>query len=307
MFLKLTSFVFLSSLASYFSFLENRPTTTLSQVTDSIYAPGTKPTQISNQFKFTEGPAVDKEGNVYFTDQPNDKIWKYGTDGQLTLFMDKAGRSNGLYFDAKGNLLACADEENQLWSITPDKKITVLIKDFDGKLFNGPNDLWIHPKGGIYFTDPLYKRPYWKESVVHELKESVYYLPKGKKKPIVVDADVEKPNGIIGSPDGKYLYVADAKAGKTYKYEIGKNGLLKNRVLFVNRGSDGMTIDNRGNIYLTGKGVAAYNSKGEKIAQINIPASWTANVTFGGKDRSKLFITAMDGVYVMDMLVRGVW
>jgi gluconolactonase len=285
------------------------PTKLLAQssvpATDSLWAPGTKPKQISTQFKFTEGPAADEQGNIYFTDQPNDKIWKYDTNGQLTLFMDKAGRSNGLYFDKKGNLIACADEQNQLWSISPDKKVTVLLKDLEGKFFNGPNDLWIHPKGGIYFTDPLYKRPYWNESTPHEMKQQVYYLPKGKNKPVSVDADVVQPNGIIGTPDGKYLFVADIGANKTYKYEIGKDGMLQNRKLFVNQGSDGMTLDNRGNVYLTGRGVTVYNPAGEKIAHINIPAGWTANVTFGGKDKSKLFITAMEGVYEMPMQVAG--
>ena len=126
-----------------------------------IIAENAKPTLVSNQFKFTEGPAVDKKGNVFFTDQPNDKIWKYSTDKKLSVFLDKTGRSNGMYFDKKGNLLTAADEKNELWSISPDKKITVLLDNYQGKLFNGPNDLWIDPKGGIYFTDPYYQRPYW--------------------------------------------------------------------------------------------------------------------------------------------------
>ena len=74
----------------------------------------------------SEGPAVDRRGNVFFTDQPNDAIWQYDTAGRLSLFMQPAGRANGLYFDRRGNLLACADEHNQLWSISPAKKVTVL-------------------------------------------------------------------------------------------------------------------------------------------------------------------------------------
>jgi gluconolactonase len=95
-----------------------------------IIAANAKPKLVSNQFKFTEGPAVDKKGNVFFTDQPNDKIWKYSTDAQLTVFLDKTGRSNGMYFDKKGNLLTAADEKNELWSISPDKKITVLLDNY---------------------------------------------------------------------------------------------------------------------------------------------------------------------------------
>ena len=99
--------------------------------------------QVDTSYSFTEGPAVDAAGNVYFTDQPNDRIMKWSTDGEISTFMQPAGRANGLFFDADGNLLACADENNQLWSISMDQEVTVLINDFEGKRLNGPNDLWI--------------------------------------------------------------------------------------------------------------------------------------------------------------------
>src|SRR5690606_2426541 len=127
-------------------------------IINSVVLPGAELILISDQFSFTEGPATDRHGNVFFTDQPNDKIWKYDTDGRLSLFMDKTGRANGWYFDTSGNLLACADEQNELWKISPQKKVTVLIKDYNGQPFNGPNDVWVNPvNGGIYFTDPFYK------------------------------------------------------------------------------------------------------------------------------------------------------
>lgn len=173
-----------------------------------------KPKLISNQFKFTEGPAVDKHGNVFFTDQPNDKIWKYSTEGQLSVFLDKTGRSNGMYFDKKGNLLTVADENNEIWSISPDKKIKILLNNYEGKRFNGPNDLWIGPKGGIYFTDPYYQRPYWERKKADLDGQHVYYLPKGKKTAFIVDSNLVKPNGIIGSADGKNLFVADINGQK---------------------------------------------------------------------------------------------
>src|SRR3954447_20164847 len=97
-------------------------------------APGAKLQKLSGEFKFTEGPASDAEGNVYFTDQPNDRIMKWSVDGQLSMFMQPCGRSNGLCFDNKGNLIACADEKNELWSIdVASKKATVLVKDYQGK------------------------------------------------------------------------------------------------------------------------------------------------------------------------------
>ena len=269
-----------------------------------IIAENAKPILVSNQFKFTEGPAVDKKGNVFFTDQPNDKIWKYSTDGQLTVFLDKTGRSNGMYFDKKGNLLTAADEKNELWSISPDKKITVLLDNYQGKLFNGPNDLWIDPKGGIYFTDPYYQRPYWERKKSELNGQYVYYLAKGKTVPVIVDSNLVQPNGIVGSADGKNLFVADIGDKKTYKYEISKNGEVINRALFVEMGSDGMTLDHKGNLYLTGRGVTVFNSIGKQIEHIEIPG-WTANVCFSGKKRDVLFITSNTAVYTLQMIVKG--
>ena len=147
----------------------------------SIVKKGAKLVKVSNQFKFTEGPAADKKGNVFFTDQPNNKIWKYDTKGQLSVFLENAGRSNGLYFDKKGNILSCADEKNQLWSIDKKGKHTVLLDNFEGKLFNGPNDLWQDSNGGIYFTDPFYPREYWTRKTQEIDKKRLYYLPKDAK------------------------------------------------------------------------------------------------------------------------------
>ncbi|EHQ26761.1 SMP-30/gluconolactonase/LRE family protein [Mucilaginibacter paludis] len=273
---------------------------------DSILASGAAPRLISSQFSFTEGPAVDRQGNIFFTDQPNNKIWEYDINGKLSIFLDPAGRSNGTYFDREGNLIACADEHNQLWSISPKGKIKVLIDLYKGKHLNGPNDLWIDRRGGIYLTDPYYQRPYWQRQAPELAGEKVYYLPKGKKELLVVAADLVKPNGIVGTPDGQYLYVADIGANKTYKYHIERNGELSDKQLFTNQGSDGMTLDNHGNVYLCGNGVTVYNPAGQKILHIPIPAKWTANICFGGRDRSVLFITASESVYVLPTLVKGV-
>jgi gluconolactonase len=271
-----------------------------------LVQPGASLIQVSKQFTFTEGPAVDKKGNIYFTDQPNDKIWEYDTEGKLSLFMDKTGRANGMYFDKKGRLIACADEQNKIVSIDSDKKVTVLINNFNGHKFNGPNDLWIDKKGGIYFTDPYYQRDYWERKKPDLERMDVYYLPKGKKQAIIADSGLVQPNGIVGTPDGKWLYVADIRAGKTYKYEISKNGTLINRALFVAQGSDGMTLDEKGNLYLTGKGVTIYSPSGIKLGNIPVPSGWTGNICFGGKDRRTLFITASESVYTLQMQVKGV-
>lgn len=273
----------------------------------TLYDPATKPKLVSSQFSFTEGASVDKKGNVFFTDQPNDKIWEYDTDGRLTVFMDKAGRSNGMYFDKKGNLVTCADEKDQLWSISSAKEVTVLLTDYKGHLFNGPNDVWIAPDGGLYLSDPYYHRDYWTRTKPDLDGEKVYYLPRGSKEPVIVADDLKRPNGIVGTPDGKFLYVADIDANKTYKYKINKDGSLADKTLFVEQGSDGMTLDKRGDVYLTGKGgVTVYSPEGQKLALIPIPEPWTANLCFGGKNKDILFITASKAIYILQMKVKGV-
>jgi gluconolactonase len=263
--------------------------------------------KIGSGFIFTEGPAVDKNGNVFFTDQPNNTIVKWSANsGQLSIFSDDSGRANGLYFDSNGNLLACADMYNQIWSFSPDGKHKVLLDLYDGKKLNGPNDLWVHPNGGIFFTDPLYKRNYWTRNPDRQQDgEHVYFMSQDKKKVERVETTLVKPNGIVGSANGKLLYVADIGGKKTYSYRINKNNQLIDKKLFAEMGSDGMTLDQKGNVYLTGDGVTVFNKKGVKIAHIPVSARWTANVCFGGSDKSTLFITAMDGLFTLDMNVKG--
>ncbi|RYG15952.1 MAG: SMP-30/gluconolactonase/LRE family protein [Chitinophagaceae bacterium] len=261
---------------------------------------------ISSQFKFTEGASVDKQGNVFFTDQPNDKIWKYDINGKLSLYLDKSGRANGTFFDKKGNLIVCADENNQIRSIDKNKKITVLFSDFEGKKVNGPNDIWLDARGGIYFTDPYYQRDYWTRKKPEIEKQRVYYLPKGKKAAVIVADDLQKPNGIVGTPDGKFLYVADMNANKTYRYQINTDATLSSREIILNQNSDGMTLDSNGNIYVTGKGVNIYKPTGEKIAHIDVPEDWCGNICFGGKNRNILFITASKSLYTIATTAKGV-
>ena len=279
----------------------------VSMAQTSPISSGAKPEKISADYQFTEGPAADKDGSIYFTDQPNDRIVKWdAADGKLSDFMKPCGRSNGLCIDRDGHLLACADEKNELWSIDlATKKATVIAKDFNGKLLNGPNDVWQRPDGGIYFTDPFYKRDYWNRGPKEQDGEHVYYLSSDHKTFTRVTTDLTQPNGIIGTPDGKMLYVADIAAKKTYSYTINADGSLSNKKLFCEMGSDGMTIDDQGNIYLTGKGVTVFDKTGKQIAHIDIKEPWTANVCFGGKDKNVLFITASKAIYTLKMDVKG--
>ena len=276
----------------------------------NVVAKNAEPVKVGEGYTFTEGPAVHRNGDVYFTDQPNDKIFKWSaTRKDVTLFKEGAKRSNGMYFDRKDILVSCADEENQLIAIDDKGNSKVLIENFKGKKLNGPNDVWISPNGGMYLTDPLYKRPWWtgRSQEMEQDGEHLYYLAPDRIQFFRVDEKLVKPNGLVGTPDGKKLYVADIGDKKTYVYDVEEDGYLKNRKVFCEMGSDGMTIDNRGNVYLTGKGVTVFNSKGEQIAHIPVDANWTANVVFGGTERNTLFITAMDAVYTIEMKVRGVW
>lgn len=260
---------------------------------------------ISSQFSFTEGPAADAFGNVYFTDQPNDKIyvWNWKTN-QIEEFLDKTGRANGTFFDHKGNLLTCSDENGEIWKINEDGVAEVLTTSFEGKRLNGPNDLWVDENNGIYFTDPLYVRDYWK-NFKQEIPEKNLYYRNSDGKIIKLDTFTQ-PNGIVGSQKLKKLYVSDIDANKTYVYDIQGDGKLTNKKLFCNLGSDGMTLDNLGNLYLTGKGVTVFNKNGEQIHHISVPENWTANVTFGGENFSTLFITASKSVYTLKMNVSGI-
>lgn len=273
----------------------------------SIIAPGAQLQKLADGFAFTEGPACDAHGNVFFTDQPNDKILKWGVDGKLSTFLHPAGRSNGLCFDARGDLWACADGQNELWRISPSGHKTVVVTNYGGKLLDGPNDVWVRPGGaGLFFTDPFYKRDYWTRGPAEQDTEGVYHLAPDHKTLTRVVADMTQPNGLVGTPDGRTLYVADIGASKTYAYDIGRDGTLTRKRLFCEMGSDGMTLDGEGNVYLTGHGVTVFSPAGKQIEHIAIAEDWTGNICFGGRARKTLFITASKGLYALKMRVRGV-
>jgi len=209
-------------------------------------------------------------------------------------------------FDAAGHLIACADEKNELWSIAPEGDVRVLVKEYRGRRLNGPNDVWVRPDGGIYFTDPFYKRSWWTHDTMPQDGQHVYFLSADRRQLVRVADDLVKPNGIIGTPDGRTLYVADIDGDKTYRYDIAADGSLSGKRLAANLGSDGMTLDTDGNLYLTGEGVMVFDPTGREIERIPVPdEQWTANVSFGGSDRRMLFITASRGLYAVRTRVRG--
>jgi gluconolactonase len=285
-----------------------------------VTAPGAKLQKMADGFSWTEGACCDAAGNVFFTDQESNRILKYSLDGKLTTFMQPAGRANGMCFDAKGNLWVCADEKNELWCLDPNNPVamqaveppvyqpdwqkTVVVKDYQGKLLNGPNDVWVRPDGGLYITDPMYARSWWKRDPKEQLPHAVYYLAPDHKALVRVIDDMKQPNGIVGTPDGKTLYVADAGDRKTYAYDIQPDGSLAGKRLLCEKGSDGMTMDAEGNLYLTGRGVTVVDKTGKEIEKIDVPEQ-VGNVCFGGKDLKTLFITASKSLYAIPMRVKG--
>lgn len=265
-----------------------------------VVAPGAEVQKLAGDFRFTEGPAADAKGDVYFTDIPNNRIHQWSLEGELSTFREDSGGANGLYFDKAGNLLACEGGGRRLVSITPGGEVSVLADAYDGKKFNSLNDLWIDPKGGVYFSDPRYGG----RDGMEQDGEHVYYLTPDRTKVIRVIDDMVRPNGVIGTPNGKRLYVTDHGDGKTFAYTVSEDGTLSDKTLFCEEGSDGMTLDMRGNVYLTTDVVAIYNRKGKRIAEIKVPER-PANVTFGGQNNRTLFITARTSLYSIDMNVRG--
>jgi gluconolactonase len=285
---------------------------------------------IQKGFGFTEGPAVDRWGNVFFTDQPNDKIYRWdASTGKISLFLTGTGRANGMAFDKRGNLIACADMHGEVWSIDKWGNHKVLAKNYNGKLLNGPNDVWINPvTGGLYITDPIFPRGYWdagdprqqgwppthSEQAATGKGGHVYYLAPGSHQLVRVttmpgwDAD-GWPNGVVGTPDGKKLYVnkwAGDNLGGTWVFDIKPNGTLTNMKKFIDMGGDGMSMDEKGNIYISnGLGVTAFNPKGEKV--FNIPTNGATNNVFAGHNNKLLFITGpVDRVTSLKMNVEGV-
>lgn len=289
---------------------------------------------LGSGYSFTEGPAVDKNGNVFFTDQPNDVIYKWdAASGAITPFLEETGRANGMAFDEDGYLIACADMYGEVWKIASNGSHEVLVDDYNGKLLNGPNDVWINPtNGGMYITDPMFPRDYWAEDDPRRTDNSawppthseqadegkgghVYYLAPGATELVRVTTQTEWdsdswPNGVVGTPDGKKLYVnkwAGDNMGGTWVFDINSDGTLSNMKKFVEMGGDGMSMDERGNIYISnGFGVVVFNSDGEELVRIFTGGGATNNV-FAGSDEKTLFITGpQDKVNSLKMNVKGV-
>ena len=262
-----------------------------------LIAEGAMWRQLGSGYKFTEGPALAPGGEIYFNDIPNERTHVYDPkSGKITVFQENSGRANGLFFTGPGALLACEGGNRRVTRIF-DGEVKVLAETFEGKKFNSPNDIVPDGIGGIYFTDPRYGK---RDDMEMDI-EAVYYLDK-RGKITRVAADLAKPNGLILSPDETILYIADPGAETIWAYDVGAPGQISNKRKFAGVGSDGMTVDQRGNIYCTWKGeVIAFSPEGKEVLR-SAPPEGPANCLLVGKT---LYVTARKGFYAIDTLVSG--
>ncbi len=257
------------------------------------------PVKLADGFGAIEGPAWDGKGALYFSSLGDGKIYRWSKARGVTLFKELEGGCNGLRFDGDGNLLVCQPRARRVLRITPTGQHQVVVDRHAGGRLNSPNDIWVAPGGGIYFTDPRYGK-------AGDLEQDglfVYFLPPGRSNPVAVIKDLEKPNGIVGTADGKKLFVADPKARKVYSYNILADGTVGDRKLAADTGSDGLAVDDRGYLYVTGKAIKTYSPQAKVIAQIEMPAG-VSNLTFGGDDGRTLFCTSRAGIFAIPMNVR---
>jgi len=251
-------------------------------------------------FKFTEGPAADAEGNVYFSDIPSNRIHKVDLEGKLSTFLENSEGANGLMFDALGRLVACQGGSGRMVAIgVADQKITVLAEKMAEK--GKPNDLVIDAAGGVYFTDPGEK--------------SVYYVTADGKASTVL-GDMPRPNGVILSPDEKTLVVLPSGSPDVMAYPVTAPGKVGAGKVFCKleqaaqgnpRGGDGLTVDTKGNFYFTQPSLGAIqvvSPEGKTLGLIKIPEG-PSNCTFGGKDMKTLFVTARTSLYAVKMEATG--
>ncbi len=268
-----------------------------------LVASGAEVELLVDGFIFTEGPAADAEGHVYFSDIPANTNYLWTNDGELQTFRENSNGTNGLFFDRDWQLFAAEGGAGRITMLDSNGQATVVINEHGGQRFNSPNDLWVDADGGLYFTDPRYGD----ESNNPQPGYYVYYLAPGADAAVAIITDLVKPNGIIGTRDGQTLYVADHLGNETYAYDISAPGELTHKRLFASQGSDGVTLDEHGNLYLTGgNNITVYSPAGELLETLTFPLA-PANMTFGGPDRNVLFVTARSSLFALPMNVRGMY
>ncbi|MEM8955646.1 MAG: SMP-30/gluconolactonase/LRE family protein [Verrucomicrobiota bacterium] len=241
--------------------------------------------------EFTEGPILDADGNILFTSPRQNAIIRYSIkDGSNSVFYQGEYPVSALFF-RDGKLLATQGDLDRVIEIKSPEEFVPVAETFDDKPFNKPNDLWVSPSGHIYFTDPNYGR-----GPLPQGGEFAYWVtPEGKVHRI--DATFNRPNGIVGSEDGKTLFITDAGDSKTYQFTLDENGTPGPQTLFTEVGGDGMTLDKHGNLYITvpkQKALVVVAPDGNEISRIS--DFGCTNATFGPEGKI-LYITRTPGLW----------
>jgi gluconolactonase len=277
-----------------------------STVRAQILPPGATPQLLTSGYRFTEGPLFDHNGGLYFSDLDmtyvQSRIYRYDIAAKTTALVDpNSGGTNGTYFNANGQIVACERDRRQVTLRSLANVATVqqvLANNWQGAQFNGPNDLVVDSTGGIYFTDPDYEN---RQSVA----EATYYLSNTGVLSRVVTG-ITRPNGVVLSPNGNTLYLAGWSGRFIRAYDVTSPGVLTNPRTFASMtdlqmGPDGITIDPAGNVYASVRTtVRAWNPSGQVVMNLTVPQSST-NVEFGGPTGKTLFITAGTAVYGIDL------
>lgn len=265
--------------------------------------------QLHTNFKFTEGPAADRQGNVFFSDIPASRIYKVDPAGKLSIFREPSNSTNGMMFNAAGELCGCEMQGRVVAMSADGQTVRPLAEKYDGQRFNAPNDLVIDRTGGVYFTDPHFRAP----EPLPQGVTAVYYISADGKVTRLID-NLKAPNGVILSPDEQTLYVIPSMQAEMMAYPVEAPGKLgAGRVLCTlaqpagksGTGGDGLTVDEQGNLYITsGLGLQVFSAAGKALGIIKIPEQ-PANVTFAGPEGKTLYVTARTSLYTVPMAVRG--
>lgn len=275
----------------------------------SLIEAGSSVKKIAGDMKFTEGPVwLPKEKKLVFSDIPNSKLMQWSNADGLSVFRE-VENTNGNILDLEGRLVSCQHGARNIVRAEADGKIKVLIDKFDDHPLNSPNDVAIRSDGTLWFTDPPWGI-FGKGITPEQPGNWVYKLDPESGKIEALIKDLAMPNGINFSPDEKRLYVADTGGHPKHQdpnyrdypssvrcYEVTPDGKLGKKLFQIDEGSDGMTVDEKGNLYTThGSNVNIFDADLKELQRIKIPEG-PANVCFGGDDFKTLFITARTSLY----------